>query len=54
MASDDEDLTVCIICQEDFDCQNNLPKLLSCHHCICLSCIKVKRINQKLLILFLN
>ena len=38
----------CIICEEEFDLDLHLPKMLEfCHHTFCLSCLKVIRILIK-------
>ena len=44
----------CIICEEEFDLDLHLPKMLElCHHTFCLSCLKVirKLIESKLVLI---
>ena len=39
-----ENLTVCSICNEGYDLELRLPKMLDfCHHTCCLSCTKVSQ-----------
>ena len=36
-----QDLSHCCICLDEFDSGKRKPKFLSCHHTLCLKCIKV-------------
>lgn len=36
-----EDLSTCCVCLELYHEENRKPKFLSCHHTLCLNCIKV-------------
>ncbi len=38
---DFEDLWTCSVCLENFDNEVHKPKFLSCHHTLCLNCVKV-------------
>jgi hypothetical protein len=35
-------LLTCVICQEYYDVDLRLPKLLDCHHTLCLPCLEVR------------
>ena len=37
---DNEDV-ICMICQDEYDLDLRLPKMLDCHHSVCLTCLKV-------------
>ena len=40
-AADADDLLTCSVCFNEFDDNSHKPKFLSCHHTLCLECIKV-------------
>ncbi len=41
LIDDFEDLLTCSVCLENFDNEVRKPKFLSCHHTLCLECVKV-------------
>ena len=47
--SDSLSMNECIICHEDFDLSDHIPKMLDfCHHSLCITCIKVNFIPKLL------
>jgi hypothetical protein len=54
VVDDVSDEVICIICQEEFDLDLHLPKMLEfCHHTFCLSCLKVIHLKFYILIFFI-
>lgn len=41
VVDDAEDLLTCSVCFNSFDNDDHKPKFLSCHHTLCLACVKV-------------
>jgi len=41
-----EDLLTCSVCFNSFDNDDHKPKYLSCHHTLCLACLKVNLLSH--------
>lgn len=52
--AEEDDLLTCSVCWNIYDEEVHKPKFLSCHHTLCLECIKVlaRSTNYMLVLVF--
>ena len=43
--SNEDEFVTCGICMNEYNEDTRKPKLLSCSHTVCLSCLQVKPLN---------